>query len=188
MSAKQTERVSLCCLKVPALVGIALSEKLLDRDLMTLLALKAMVTQLQSENTELRARIAELEVTNIYMTDHVRFTNEQSRMILNNMLSTKKSLQQAAQVPSFLSNKSVSSASIKTEPDSNSLSTFDELVVLNEKLHESRMAMLSKERELSAASSLISAIRMDIENVIETLPVNDPAATRLTSILNRMQS
>ena len=154
---------------------------------MTLLALKAMVGQLQSENLELRTKVAELEVTNIYMTDHVRFTNEQSTLVLNTRMSAKRSLQQAAQLPSFLSNKSVSSASIATDHEASRLSALDELVLVNEKLHESRMTALSKARELSTALSLVAELKVDLENVIETLPPNDPLAARLGSILERMQ-
>ena len=153
---------------------------------MTLVALKAMVSQLQSEISELRGKLAELEENAVYMTDHMRFVNEQSRLIITNMEAAKRSFQ-SAQLASFVSNRSESSASALTDFEPNLQSSFDELLVMNDRLHETRQSLLNKTREVADAWSLITSTESELESIIESLSPSDPIIPRLRFVLDRMQ-
>jgi DNA repair exonuclease SbcCD ATPase subunit len=155
---------------------------------MALVNLKAMVSQLQAEISELRAKLAELEENEVYMTDHMRFVNDQSRLIISTMQSTKRSFL-SAPLPSFLSNKSsASSESVLTEPETNIQSSFEEMLGLNERLHEARQSVLSKSRELTDSVLRFTNAKSELESIVDSLAPTDPIIARLRAVLDRMQS
>ena len=150
-----------------------------------------MVSQLQTEITELRHRLAQLEEANIYMKDHVRFVNEQSRLILSTVRSNISTSQPIASKTqsAYTLNKTNSSTSVLTvDPDMHIQSSYEEVILLNQHLHEARQSLISKSHELSNATSLILMTKSELEAIIDSLPKGDPTASHLTLVSDRLKS